>query len=253
MLWMVLRLRRGSALVPPDTPAYSRVAIRNPVTSIQPCRTLASGNPRADHGPGCIAFTEPRYLFRSAVNAALALSYQIPLSLIKHSLLSTDKMLFSAGEIITLNFVLARFSQYVWESTGVVPNNAPIVLNPAPVCSDMNLYIATETNPVIIQGLRDRCAGPGLSLAIPYPLSQRVAQAAVGIGSSTMRLNRGSGSSLLRICFSVFQPGATLNQALNCSNDGNTIGGYYCSIDSARSTECDTLPRLGIDYLVNAG
>jgi hypothetical protein len=42
------------------------LAMRNPVCGLQPCRVLASGNPRLDAIAGCQAFSEPRYLFRSA-------------------------------------------------------------------------------------------------------------------------------------------------------------------------------------------
>ncbi len=80
-----------------------------------------------------------------------------------------------------------------------MPNNAAIALAAAPLFSSMALYVATETNPTIVQGLKDRCAGAGFSLEVPYILSQRVSQAGAGVVSSTMRLNRGMGSALLRM------------------------------------------------------
>jgi hypothetical protein len=61
------------------------------------------------------------------------------------------------------------------------------------------------------------------------------------------------GSALLRLLFSVFGPGVTLNTALSNNNEGGVVGTYYVTIDGARTTEFDINPAVGLDYLVNNG
>ena len=237
----------------------ANTSMADPISGIQQCRTLASGNTLTNGAASVLAFNEPRYLItgntpqgQPAAPQPLSVSYSIPMSTFKHTILNCQKDLFF-GQIITLNFVLAAHTQFCWESNAAAPVAGAVAFAIAPVISNMSFMLALETNPQVIEVLTSKInSSEGFQLNIPFPVLQKISIANAGIVSTTFRLNRGMGHNLLRVFYSCFQPGTTLNTAMNNTNLGGLITtSFYQTTDGFRDTEFNCLPSDATDWLVN--
>ena len=239
--------------------AYATVVAsqRDPISGLAPSRTLAAGNTKINGTAAQFALTEQRYAIRGAdvaggpVFTAVSTSYAIPLNVLaRHSLLDIDKDLYF-GEILNLTLVFAPYSSWVFECDAAFGNIS--ALGAAPVVSNFQLLLSLESNPVIVNALREKVgSSEGFSMMVPYPLLQKTQTGAAGMINSVMRVNRGQGSNILRVYTSFFTGNNTLAASLDNSNiAGAIVSSYYTTTDGYRDADFDFRYADSTDWLAN--
>ena len=230
----------------------------DPISGLAPSRTLTAGNTKVNGTAPQFAFNEQRYAIRGAdANAgaftAVSTSYAIPLSTLgKHTLLSVDKDLYF-GEILNLTLVFAPYSSWVFEGDLAVPTTNTVAMATPPVVSNFQLLLSLESNPVIVNALREKVgSSEGFSMMVPYPLLQKTQTGAAGMINSVMRINRGQGSNVLRTYTSFFTGNGVVLTALDNSNvAGAVLTSYYTTTDGYRDSDFDFRYADSTDWLAN--
>ena len=230
----------------------------DPISGLAPSRTLTNGNFKVNSGASQFALTEQRYAIRGVdvvaqgnVLTPVSTSYAIPLStLAKHTLLDIDKDLYF-GEILTLTLVFAPYSSWVFEQDANFANVA--ALGVAPVVSNFQFLLSLESNPVIVNALREKVASSdGFTMMTGYPLLQKTQTGAAGMINSVMRVNRGQGSNILRTYTSFFTGNNALTAGLDNSNvAGAVLSSYYTTTDGYRDSDFDYRYADSTDWLAN--
>ena len=221
----------------------------------------ASSRPYTVAGPAIanssISYTEPQYIEQgnqgNAGTGAGTMNYNfsIPLSQFKETILSLDKVLYM-NEIIVFRIVFDSVSKITYTTTaindpvtGAATSAVSITLN------SIQLYLAVEQDPLIIQGLRQQVASGGFSVLIPYVYCYK--NALNGSAQTvSLRFNRGHGRRLQRIYTTSFSGDETLNNTYNCMNfnitnvgppvlygnqNGGIISSFYSMLNNQRIQE----------------
>ena len=219
--------------------------------------TQISGNClRLDGSLVSTPFLEPlHYISQNTsdtTSAALAVSYQIPLSSVKDTLLEVNKSLyFGDNLILSLSFNPARKFSFLGVATadsvgGTVAATPTIVmatqgLQTSVTATEQNatsielknvsLYVAVETDPIITSQLINKVNSEGFSMTVPYvystktpiPLTAVTGNVIFNTTSFSMqqRITRGYGQRLLRCYSSIF------------GNEGTIAAGNQCGINGA--------------------
>ena len=176
----------------------------------------------------------------AAAAGAFAVSYQLPLGSIKDTLLEINKSLYF-GDNLILSLSFNPSTKFSWLTTGGVeggqstgttaspgttlstgtamvqwtPTVGAAVQTIAGALSNLALYVAVETDPIITSQLINKVNTEGFSMTVPYvyctktPVSITIPAAVDGIagtGSFAMqqRITRGYGQRLLRCYSSIF-------------------------------------------------
>ena len=251
----------------------------------------------------------------TAVAGDLAVSYQLPLGSIKDTLLEINKSLYF-GDNLILSLSFNPSTKFSWLTTGGVeggqsigttgtpnttlstgvamvqwsPTTGAAVQSIAGVLSNLALYIAVETDPIITSQLINKVNTEGFSLTIPYVYCTKtniiIAVATAGAIASTsfamqQRITRGYGQRLLRCYSAVFGSESGFTAGNHCVytgtfNDnvgdagaaaaitGNTttafttnlhddmpLGAYNTSLDGIRLQDFTLSASDSTHYLVN--
>ena len=177
----------------------------------------------------------------AAAAGALAISYQLPLGSIKDTLLEINKSLYF-GDNLILSLSFNPATKFSWLTTGGVeggqasiaagliggvlgtanPGTQMVQWTPTtgtspqtvqPALSNLALYIAVETDPIITSQLINKVNTEGFSITVPYVYCTKTlisitaaAAGTIGSGSFAMqqRITRGYGQRLLRCYTAVF-------------------------------------------------
>ena len=176
----------------------------------------------------------------SSAAGTFAASYQLPLGSIKDTLLEINKSLYF-GDNLILSLSFNPSTKFSWLTTGGVeggqstgtsaspgttlstgtamvqwtPTAGAAVQSVPGALSNLALYVAVETDPIITSQLINKVNTEGFSMTVPYvyctktPVSIAIPAAADGIantGSFSMqqRITRGYGQRLLRCYSSIF-------------------------------------------------
>ena len=241
----------------------------------------------------------------------LAISYQIPLRAVKDTILEVNKSLYF-GDNLILSLSFNPSTKFSWLSTGGVdggqstgtsaspgttlstgtppvqwsPTVGAIVQSVSPLLSNIALYIAVETDPIITSQLINEVNTSGFSMTIPYvyctkspvPVTAVVANAVANSSAFSMqqRITRGYGHHLLRCYSSIFgAEGVTLQSQIGTAllplsvGDGVqtgvavvtgfttnqhsdvTLGGYNTSLDGIRLQDFTLSANDSTHWLVN--
>lgn len=203
---------------------------------------------RPDKSSYSQSFTEPLYLDKSALGdgagqGILNYNFSIPLSQFSESIFSLDKVLYM-NEILVLRIVFDSLSKVSFYGTSPQDPTAGAAANATDVdLKNIQLFLAVEQDPLIIQGLRQQVASGGFSTLIPYIYCYKTA-----LNGSThtisLRFNRGHGRRLQKVYTSSFTSTETLNNAYNCSNlavatglNGNIVSSFYSMLNNQRIQE----------------
>ncbi|MFM7859786.1 MAG: hypothetical protein ACKO96_49605, partial [Flammeovirgaceae bacterium] len=120
--------------------------------------------------PSFKAYVEPSYAVVGAANNATPSNlYQLKLGDIPHSIFSLDKDLYF-NEVLVLRIEFASGQSFAWYSTANTnPAVGPSVAIATNITiSKLSLYLAIETDEVIVQELRNKVNSTGLNVLIPY-------------------------------------------------------------------------------------
>ena len=209
-----------------------------------------------------ISILEQRYLFGSSVlNTNLALSYQIALENLEHTILSVNKNLYF-GENLILSITFNPLNSFAWYSSSVSDPNGTAVVALAGSTNVLNLslYLKVEQNPAIIRGFQEKLtSAEGLSITCPYVYTSKVN---TGPSSTTcslnFRLNRGYGQRLLRVYSTLFNNSETFSLALDRCNEYNGSSGpaklnnYRTLLNSVQLQDYQIDCTRSEDWLINS-
>jgi hypothetical protein len=182
----------------------------------------------------------------TATNTANNFSVEMDLSSIYATIFDVDKLLYFGGENLILSLYFAPNNRYSWYGTSATnPSTGAAVLASALTISNPYLYLYTEQNLDIIQGLTSKVMTSGLSMPFPFVFVQRNT-ATSGSWAITNNMSRGYGSRLLCALTSIFNPTETNNlsgdHSINELIRSGGTGGVYTSL--AYNTLLDQIPIL---------
>jgi len=179
---------------------------------------VAAGGATADEA-NSLSYTDINNFTQSPVDAVTGMNYSIPLSEIHHSLMSVDKTLyFGQSLMLRVHFVGSDRLGFILEETA--GTTQPIVLAAACAISRARVYLAVETNPLVVQGLVNRVQSQGLQMVIPY-VHHNLFSSSSGTASNLQRkLNAADGQRLLNVYHSVYHTTNTASHTYDVSNVG---------------------------------
>lgn len=219
---------------PPNVPVNIAVASNNNSNSYRMDGSLIS-----------TPLLEPLHVINtsSTLSTNLAASFQLPLSSVKDTLLEVNRSLYF-GDNLILSLSFNPATKFSWKSTagadvvggnlGTTPvitaGTGPAQFTPCgaytaaglvgsastqdvtPVISNLALYIAVETDPVITSQLISQVNGEGFSMTMPFvyntktPISISASGGTVITSSFALqqRITRGYGQRLLRCYSAIF-------------------------------------------------
>lgn len=146
------------------------------------------------------------YVTSGADATDVAINYTIPLSLFRHTIFAMKEALFTGEELI-MSVTLNSGNLTCFDADDNALANIGY-LAAAPTLSGLKLRLATEINPRIVQGLKDRVRADG-NLAIQYPVVTEYQQKAIAATTSytkNIKINSTNGQRLLRYYTGMFMP-----------------------------------------------
>ena len=213
-------------------------------------------NPRygAVKMPDVKSIYEPRYYRIGTVANATVIQVEIPLSVIRNTILATNKNYFF-NEVIQLRFKFnGRDSWGSVAGDGTVPEFDDPTTNTAALPGDititnLRLNLALETNPLIYMPMIKEVQTGTKVLTIPYVHSFMQPIPAGTFQTVTVRLSGTHGNYLKKIYHSVFNNAeAGLTRYLNTNEDGANVVSYYTELDSTRLQESDIVCANNDDW-----
>lgn len=182
---------------------------------------------------GVVNYIEPAYLsISTAVNTVLTRARQFPLGALTNTVFALDKDLYiptdmyiriTAGPGNTFCFVSASDANPSTSAAGVTGNIT---------ISNVYLYLAVETNQLIIDSLMTKVSQQGLKLNIPYTIGFRNSSTGT-VANISVPLTSQYGKYLKQILTLVFNGVESANTALDCGNfNGTKIVSYNTYINN---------------------
>ena len=193
------------------------------------------------------SYTSPQYFVTSADGGALNINYSIPLSEIHHSLSSVDRvMYFGQSLLVRVHFAPTDRMGFAADDFALTTKGN---LASAIVISEVKIYLAVETNPVVVQGLVNRVQSQGLQVMVPYVYGYQYSSPANTDTSVQQRLNAGHGQRLLNTYHALFHltnSGTTSMDVSNVAND--KLVSFQTSLDNNNLQEYVPLCANNEDY-----
>jgi len=179
-------------------------------------------------------------------------NFSIPLSELHHSICSLDRDLYF-GQSLILRVHFAAVSRLGWVSTSATDLNTGIaVLDGAVTLSNMQMNLAVEVSPPIVESIQNKVRGSGLELTIPYVYSYLFSSASGTSSNVQYRFNSGHGMRLLNVYHCVMNTGATSNVIYDKSNQADDkIVSYQTSLDNVPLQESRPVCSEGDDYMLH--
>jgi hypothetical protein len=201
-----------------------------------------------------IGYTENCYFVQGiARDGSLAgqmnVSYSIPLSAIHHTVLALDKDLYF-GQTLILRIHFAAVNRLGWvapSATDIATSAA--VLDGAVTISNLQLNLAIEVSPPVVEAIQSKVKSSGLDITIPYVYSYLYSSPSGTSSNVQYRLNSGHGMRLLNIYHAVVNTGATPNVIYDQSNQADAkITTYFTSLDNVPLQENRPVCATADDY-----
>ena len=138
-------------------------------------------------------------LSSTATNTATYFTVSMELGSLPFNIFSLDKMMYYGSEQLEINLYMNPVNRWCWLGTGAAnPNTASAAATGTFTVQNISLYLNTEQDAKIIEGLVQKTMTTGYSINFAYPLITR--QALSGNNQSiNTQLTRGYGKSLLFI------------------------------------------------------
>jgi hypothetical protein len=193
------------------------------------------------------SYVSPQYFVTSAVGGALNVNYSIPLSEIHHSLCSVDRVMYF-GQSLMLRVHFAPTDRMGFSADDFALTT-PGALASAIVVSEVKVYLAVETNPVVVQGLVNRVQSQGLQVMVPYVYGYQYTSPANVDTSVQQRLNAGHGQRLLNSYHADFHLTNSGTTSMDISNVGNAkVVSFQTQLDNNNLQEYVPLCANNEDY-----
>jgi hypothetical protein len=202
---------------------------------------------------------EPLYMRPSyAAGTATQLNYEIPLSLFKDSIMELDKDLYF-NEVLLCKITWNDYGAWGITATGqyAPTGGTPVDIGAAIAVTNLSLYLALESNPLICTQLISAVQSGQFGIIIPFTYVFRSSFSAATVSQNvSIRLNRAYGKTLKRIYHVIYnntQTGITRYDHQNTyttasPNDG--IKSYYTTLDNDRRQEFDISTTRNEDWLL---
>ncbi len=226
--------------------------------ALYPSNSLANAVPALRNGtaalpvnPSSVNYLEPAYFSAGANGGAVTKNIMFPLKLIKNSIFSIDKDLYY-GQLSYLKMYFGPISKVAYMSTSNAQPSAgtPVAYSGAGTISNLQLFLAIESNPLIRESIMNKVNKDGQKLYVPYVQSFKNSNAGTS-QNIPIQFDIGSGQSLKKVIHSVFNNNEQLDTAYDCSNidtdqNGSKVKNYYTQINGKRQQEI-TITTLSTD------
>jgi len=203
----------GISITPPAGNVYSLPASAE-------LSALTSGEPQ--YLKGVIALADP-----------LTVSRSVMLGNVKGTMFEPDKVSYF-GQELYIRFQTAPSSKFGFLSTSVTDPTAGASVLASQPSVNMTLYLAVETEPIIIASLQEKYLSGQLQYLVPFSTVIRNSTSAPA-GRKSLSVNATSqyGRVLKRVIHSVFPASETLNSAFDHSNfNGSKITSFQTSLEA---------------------
>ena len=179
-------------------------------------------------------------------------NYSIPLSELHHSICSLNKDLyFGQSLILRVHFSPVSRLGFVGTSATVLGTGVA-VLDGAVTLSNMQINLAVEVAPSVVEAIQNKVRGSGMELTIPYVYSYLFSSAAGTSSNVQQRWNSGHGQRLLNVYHCVMNTGANSSVLYDKSNQGDDkIVSYQTSLDNVPLQESRPVCAEGDDYMLH--
>lgn len=180
------------------------------------------------------------------------INYSIPLSELHHTICSLDKDLFF-GQSLLFRCQFSPVSKLGWVSTSATDLNTNVAeLDGAVSLSDIEINLAVEVSPQVVETIQNKVKTGQLNMFIPYVYSYLFNSGASTSSNVQYRFNSGHGQRLLNVYHAVANTGATSNVVYDISNQlAAAIGkvtSYQTSLDNVPLQETRIDCTDGEDY-----
>jgi len=183
---------------------------------------------------GVVNYTEPKYLSSgSGTNTALARQRLYPLHGIVDTVFSVDKDIYIPTDMY-VRFTAGGANQFAFTSTsGTDPTAGAAAVAVDVTLSNIYLYLAVETNQLIIDSVISKVLSDGIKLNVPYTVAFRNAQANGTVANVNLQLSSQYGKTLKQIMHTVWHGTESANTAQDCGNyNGTKIATYNTFMNS---------------------
>lgn len=188
---------------------------------------------------GAINYTEPKYLAAGAVGdgggatGILTRPRLFPLHGIPDSIFAVDKDLYIPSDMY-IRFTAGGGNQFAFTSTSTTnPSTAAAAVTGDITLSNIYLYLAVETNQLIIDSVISKVLSDGIKLNVPYTVGFRNAQASGTVANINLQLSSQYGKTLKQIMHTVWNGVESTNTVLDCGNyNGTKIQSYNTFLNS---------------------
>lgn len=237
------------SVVRPATTPYDQYMTNEPTDRLYPIKTIGAApiaTPDFGSRPDGTAADRPYSDIQTiitdigAVNTALpAPQFVFRLGDIADTIFAMKKA-FLFPEFIYLRVVWGPVSKFLWNSTSATNPSigTPAVASVAATITNMQLYLACETNQDIIQSLRSKLQSSGMNIPIPYVHTNKVQVTTSTNQTVTLQIGPDKGYLVKKIYHSVFNPNENSYTCVDHSNiAGAKINNYYTQLDSVREQD----------------
>lgn len=192
-----------------------------------------AANNVTDNPSGVVNYTEPSYLAVGAATTAYARNRLFPLHGIVDTVFAVDKDIYIPTDMY-VRFTAGGANQFAFTSTSASYPNAGAAATAVNVTlSNIYLYLAVETNQLIIDSVMSKVLSDGIKLNIPYTVAFRNAQANGTVANINLQLSSQYGKTLKQIMHTVWNGTESANTALDCANfNGTKIQRYNTFMNS---------------------
>jgi hypothetical protein len=217
------------------------------LSALYPSNALASNNycpvdNQSNLNPaaykGVINYTEPRYVVQGAsgdgAGAGVFLRHrQYPLHGIVDTIFAVDKDLYIPTDMY-IRITAGGANQFSFTSGSTTePSTTASTITTDLTLSNIYLYLAVETNQLIIDSVINKVLSDGIKLNIPYTVSFRNSQANGTVANINLQLSSQYGKTLKQIMHTVWHGTEQYNTTLDCGNyNGSKIQRYNTFMNS---------------------
>jgi len=207
-----------------------------------------------------VPYEEAKYFEGGADNdASPVIAVKLPLGMLFGTIFELDKTI-GFNEILDMRIVwesTARTSFFGTDAKSISTGAAATVVGAT--VSNLNLFLAVETDPNVVLGVQQKIMGEGFPFKIEYPIAWK--QALNGEQQNyVIKMNRSQGERIRRIYTSVFNSTENKNTSFDNDNRTDSAGGglqagkkvktYYTTLDGTRLQQFDVKTVDNEDYMI---
>lgn len=228
---------------------------------LRPCNSLTSDNLRCVASTGTAAnyhssvnYDEPLYMYIGPLGdgadaGIVKFHVEVELGdLMKNTFFSIDKP-WMFPDVTYFQMIWESVSQMAFTSTSNTSIAGVAAYTGAVAISNLQLFVARQTNDSIEKKLWHQIENGGLKMKIPYVLADNRPLATGTQRTILMRYDRNNGSKLLKTYVLILPQTHTIQNSYNlCNYNGLKVSQYHVRLDDERFTENDLICTSGEDY-----